>query len=124
MTTMEELPSRRTKVVLLPRLWERRIQPASCRIMGMFNTHKGTLARQSRSLTDSSIRLITCGTTVDEAAFLFYNLDQSCRAQLLAEAAAANGIKKKVIPHDVAQYTAQGMQSPVGHNLHSERSSI
>ncbi|KAJ3538595.1 hypothetical protein NM208_g5835 [Fusarium decemcellulare] len=55
--------------------------------------------------------LITCGTTVDEAAFLFYNLDQSCKAQLMAEAAAANGLEKKYIPDDVAQYTASSMQS-------------
>ena len=58
-------------------------------------------------------RLIACGSTVDEAAFLFYSLDQACHGQLLAEAAAANGVQKKIIPHDVAQYTAASMQSAV-----------
>ncbi|KAF7535352.1 hypothetical protein G7054_g5449 [Neopestalotiopsis clavispora] len=56
--------------------------------------------------------LITCGTTVDEAAFLFYCLDQSARGQLMAEAAAANGLEKKIIPDDMAKYTARSMQSP------------
>ena len=58
-------------------------------------------------------RLITCGTTVDEAAFLFYDLDRACHTQLLVEAAAANGLQKKVIPHDIAQYSAESMQSAV-----------
>jgi hypothetical protein len=31
----------------------------------------------------------------------------------MAEAAAANGIPKKIIPHNVAQYTADAVQNPV-----------
>lgn len=31
----------------------------------------------------------------------------------MAEAAAANGIPKKIIPHEVAQYTADAVQNPV-----------
>ncbi|KAJ5702817.1 class II aldolase/adducin N-terminal [Penicillium malachiteum] len=50
--------------------------------------------------------LITCGATVDEAALLFYSLEKACHSQLLAEPAAANGIAKKIIPADVAQFTA------------------
>lgn len=53
------------------------------------------------------------GQTVDEAAFLFYSLEQACQSQLLAEAAAANGVVKKIIPHDVAQFTADSVQTPV-----------
>ncbi|KAE8329205.1 class II aldolase/adducin N-terminal [Aspergillus sergii] len=56
--------------------------------------------------------LITLGSTVDEAGFLFYSLEKACHSQLLAEAAAANGIPKKIIPHDVAQFTADSVQTP------------
>ncbi|CAG8195646.1 unnamed protein product [Penicillium salamii] len=55
---------------------------------------------------------ITLGQTVDEAAFLFYSLEQACQSQLLAEAAAANGVAKKIIPHEVAQFTADSVQNP------------
>lgn len=58
-------------------------------------------------------RLLTTGTTVDEAGFLFYALEQACRSQLLAEAAAANGIKKNIISHEAASFTAEGDQDPV-----------
>lgn len=59
-------------------------------------------------------RLLTVGTTVDEAAFLFYSLDKACHSQLMAEAAAANGIPKIIISDEVAAYTAASVQSPVG----------
>jgi hypothetical protein len=58
--------------------------------------------------------LLTVGTTVDEAAFLFYSLDKACHSQLMAEAAAANGLAKKIIPDHVAKYTADAVQNPVG----------
>lgn len=57
--------------------------------------------------------LLTVGRTVDEAAFLFSSLDNSCHAQLLADAAAANGVPKRVIDHEVAQFTADAVQNPV-----------
>ncbi len=57
--------------------------------------------------------LLTVGQTVDEAAWLFVSLDHACHAQLMAEAAAANGVPKKIIPDDVAQYTADAAQNPV-----------
>ncbi|ETS74133.1 hypothetical protein PFICI_13999 [Pestalotiopsis fici W106-1] len=62
--------------------------------------------------------LITCGTTVDEAAFLFYCLDEAFRVQLMSEAAAANGLEKKIVSDDLARYTARSMQSP--HNFYNE----
>jgi ribulose-5-phosphate 4-epimerase/fuculose-1-phosphate aldolase len=62
--------------------------------------------------------LLTVGTTVDEAAFLFYSLDKACHSQLMAEAAAANGIPKIIISDEVAAYTASSVQSP--HNLYTE----
>jgi ribulose-5-phosphate 4-epimerase/fuculose-1-phosphate aldolase len=57
--------------------------------------------------------LLTVGRTVDEAAFLFYSLDQACHSQLLAEAAAANGIPKSIIADHVAQFNADVIQSAV-----------
>lgn len=58
-------------------------------------------------------RLITVGSTVDEAAFLFYSLDKACHSQLMAEAAAANGVPKRIISDEVAQFTADSVQTPV-----------
>ena len=57
--------------------------------------------------------LLTVGQTVDEAAFLFYSLDQACHSQLLADAASANGLPKNIIPGNIAQFTADAVQSPV-----------
>ncbi|BCS22589.1 class II aldolase/adducin domain protein [Aspergillus puulaauensis] len=62
--------------------------------------------------------LLTVGQTVDEAAWLFVSLDHACHAQLMAEAAAANGVPKKIIPDDVARYTADAAQNP--HNFYTE----
>ncbi|KAL4820778.1 class II aldolase/adducin N-terminal [Aspergillus spinulosporus] len=62
--------------------------------------------------------LLTVGSTVDEAAWLFLSLDSACHAQLMAEAAAANGIPKKIIPDEVAQYTADAAQN--AHNFYHE----
>ncbi|KAA8651104.1 hypothetical protein EYZ11_005322 [Aspergillus tanneri] len=62
--------------------------------------------------------LITVGSTVDEAAFLFYSLDKACHSQLMAEGAAANGVPKKIIQDDVAQFTANSVQDP--HNFYLE----
>ncbi|KAJ0424070.1 class II aldolase/adducin N-terminal [Aspergillus carlsbadensis] len=62
--------------------------------------------------------LLTVGQTVDEAAWLFASLDHACHSQLMAEAAAANGITKKIIPANVAQYTADAAQNP--HNFYTE----
>ncbi|RJE20112.1 hypothetical protein PHISCL_07542 [Aspergillus sclerotialis] len=62
--------------------------------------------------------LLTVGRTVDEAAFLFSSLDHACHSQLMADAAAANGVPKKIIPHEVAQFTADAVQNP--HNFYTE----
>lgn len=61
----------------------------------------------------SSFRLLTVGSTVDEAAFLFQSLEKACQMQLMVEAAAANGIPKSIIPDDIARATAIASQSPV-----------
>lgn len=49
--------------------------------------------------------LLTVGGTVDEAAFLFTLLEDSCQAQLMADAASAGGYKKQIINDEVATYT-------------------
>ena len=41
---------------------------------------------------------------VDEAAFLFGSMERSCQVQLLAEAAASNGIDKVIIGDEEAAY--------------------
>ena len=48
--------------------------------------------------------ILTVGGTVDEAAYLFRLMERSCEAQLLVEAAAANGVEKKVIRDEEAAY--------------------
>jgi hypothetical protein len=40
-------------------------------------------------------------------------LENACQSQLMAEAAAASGIPKRIISHEVAQYTADFAQNPV-----------
>ncbi len=53
--------------------------------------------------------LFTVGQSVDEAAFWFLSMDRSCQAQLLAMAAGT----PKLIPHDMATYTAQQTGYPL-----------
>lgn len=50
--------------------------------------------------------LLTAGETVDEAGYLFTLMETSCQVQLAADAAAANGLEKKIIGHEEAAYTA------------------
>ncbi|PAV19523.1 hypothetical protein PNOK_0445700 [Pyrrhoderma noxium] len=54
--------------------------------------------------------LLTIGHTVDEAAYLFSALENQCRVQLMVEAAAANGLKKRIIDNEDAQFTANTIQ--------------
>ncbi|XXH00787.1 hypothetical protein Hte_007138 [Hypoxylon texense] len=56
--------------------------------------------------------LITCGRTVDEAAGFFIALEQACEAQLLAEAAAANGLPKRLIREKEAMFTKEAAGTP------------
>jgi ribulose-5-phosphate 4-epimerase/fuculose-1-phosphate aldolase len=50
--------------------------------------------------------LLTVGSTVDEASFLFGLLDRSCEIQLRVEAACAGNpkLKKNIIPDELAQF--------------------
>ncbi|KAK7704153.1 hypothetical protein SLS64_008711 [Diaporthe eres] len=56
--------------------------------------------------------LLTVGTTVDEACFLMTLMERACQCQLLAEAAAANGIPKVLIPDASAKYTFENSSDP------------
>lgn len=56
--------------------------------------------------------LITVGSTVDEAAYLFSLMDRSCEIQLMVEAAAANGIPKVYVDDEAAEYTFRMSSDP------------
>lgn len=56
--------------------------------------------------------LLTVGNTVDEAAYLYTLLERSCEIQLLAEAAAANGIPKVYVPDEAAKFTFESASDP------------
>ncbi|KAI1042063.1 hypothetical protein LB505_007201 [Fusarium chuoi] len=56
--------------------------------------------------------LLTTGTTVDEACFLMTLMERACQCQLLAEAAAANGIPKVLISDASAKYTFENSSDP------------
>lgn len=56
--------------------------------------------------------LLTVGGTVDEATYLYTLMERSCEVQLLAEAAAANGLPKVLVPDDAAEYTFRMASDP------------
>ncbi|KFY20537.1 hypothetical protein V491_03640 [Pseudogymnoascus sp. VKM F-3775] len=58
-----------------------------------------------RSIILQNHGMITCGGTVDEAAFLFIALDRCCHAQLLANAASGPGWERIVIGKEEAEIT-------------------
>ncbi|OBT80302.1 hypothetical protein VF21_00726 [Pseudogymnoascus sp. 05NY08] len=58
-----------------------------------------------RSIILQNHGMITCGATVDEAAFLFIALDRCCHAQLLANAASVPGWERIAIGKEEAEMT-------------------
>lgn len=56
--------------------------------------------------------LLTVGQSVDEAAFWFISLDKTCHAQLLADAAAASGLKKIMIEEEEAKFSYEQVGFP------------
>lgn len=56
--------------------------------------------------------LLTVGGTVDEACYLYTLMERSCQVQLLAEAAAANGLPKVFVPEESARYTFEMSSDP------------
>jgi ribulose-5-phosphate 4-epimerase/fuculose-1-phosphate aldolase len=63
------------------------------------------LGPNGKGMTLRNHGLLTVGSTVDEAAFLFGLMDRSCEIQLMVEAAAANGIPKVLVSDEAAEYT-------------------
>ncbi|KAF2470001.1 arad-like aldolase/epimerase, partial [Lindgomyces ingoldianus] len=57
--------------------------------------------------------ILTCGKSVDEAAFWFLSLDKTCHAQLLVDAAAkGSGYEKKIIPDAEAEESYKQVGTP------------
>jgi len=56
--------------------------------------------------------LLTVGGTVDEACYLYTLMERSCQIQLLAEAAAANGLPKVYVPDEAARFTFESASDP------------
>lgn len=52
------------------------------------------------------------GGTVDEAAYLYTLMEKSCEVQLKVEAAAANGLPKKIVDDEAAAYTFKMASDP------------
>lgn len=57
-------------------------------------------------------RILTCGSTVDEAAGYFIALERACQTQLLAESACANGIEKQYVGTEEAEFTCRALTKP------------
>lgn len=57
--------------------------------------------------------LLTVGQTVDEAAYLFTLAERSCEIQLQVDAAAAQGMEKKLIEPGAAEFTFKMTSDPV-----------
>ncbi|KAF4126946.1 Ribulose-5-phosphate 4-epimerase/Fuculose-1-phosphate aldolase [Geosmithia morbida] len=70
------------------------------------------LGPEGKVLTLTNHGILTVGETVDEAAYLFTLMERSCQVQLLAEAAAANGIPKRYIDDATAKYTFEMTSTP------------
>ncbi|KAL1749262.1 class II aldolase/adducin N-terminal [Schizophyllum fasciatum] len=68
------------------------------------------LGPRSRTCILQNHGLLTLGDTVDEAVFVFGVLERVCQVQLLAEAAAANGLPKHLIGREEAAFTAATFQ--------------
>ncbi|CAI7653557.1 unnamed protein product [Penicillium glandicola] len=70
------------------------------------------LGPTNKSIILQNHGILTAGGTVDEAVALFIALEQACQSQLLVEAAAANGIPKRLVGDEEAKYTKEGAGKP------------
>jgi ribulose-5-phosphate 4-epimerase/fuculose-1-phosphate aldolase len=71
-----------------------------------------TALGKCRSIILQNHGVITCGATVDEAAFLFIALDRCCHAQMLANAASGPGWEKIIIGKEEAEVTHKKSGNP------------
>lgn len=77
------------------------------------------LSPQGKGLILRNHGLLTVGTTVDEAAYLFTLLERSCEIQLKVDAAASLGTPKQIIGDEAAEYTFRMTSDPVSEvNIH------
>ena len=75
------------------------------------------LGDKGKGLSLMNHGLLTVGETVDEAAYAFRLMERSCEIQLLAEAAAANGLKKQIINDEEAAYNFKLASEPVSASI-------
>ncbi|KAG7407712.1 Meiotically up-regulated gene 14 protein [Fusarium oxysporum f. sp. rapae] len=71
-----------------------------------------SLGRHGKGAILRNHGLLTVGQTVDEAAFLMTSMEKSCHIQLLTEAAAANGIPKRLISDEEARFDYDAESNP------------
>ncbi|CZR66513.1 probable ribulose-5-phosphate 4-epimerase and related epimerases and aldolases [Phialocephala subalpina] len=70
------------------------------------------LGPKNRSIILRNHGIITCGHTVDEAAFLFIALDRCCHSQMMANAAVGPGWEKIYIDTETAEMTHKKSGNP------------
>lgn len=70
------------------------------------------LGPQKKNIILQSHGILTAGGTIAEAAAYFIALERACQTQLLAEAAAANGLPKRIVSPEAARYTKETTGSP------------
>ncbi|CAG9948201.1 unnamed protein product [Clonostachys rosea f. rosea IK726] len=70
------------------------------------------LGPKNKNLILQNHGILTCGSNVGEAAGLFIALERACQRQLMIEAAAANGIPKRYIHRDEAEYSKRYDYTP------------
>lgn len=71
-----------------------------------------SLGQTGRVMVLQNHGLLTTGSTVDEAAYLFTLMERSCEVQLMVE---STGLPKKVIGQKEAEFTARVNADPVSH---------
>lgn len=75
-------------------------------------THIESIGTKGKGMVLQNHGLFTVGSTVSEACFLMTLMERACQCQLLAEAAAANGLQKLFIPDESAKYTFENSSDP------------
>ncbi|KAL5003720.1 class II aldolase/adducin N-terminal [Aspergillus recurvatus] len=68
-------------------------------------TLASALGKEGKGMILRNHGLLTVGSTVDEAAYLFLLMEKSCQIQLAADAAAAAGREKVYIGDEAAKFT-------------------
>ena len=71
------------------------------------------MGQKARVITLQNHGLLTAGSTVDEAAYLFTLMERTCQVQLMVESA---GLPKKYIGDQEAEFTARVNADPVSIN--------